>query len=261
MDTLNISLLNLMLGLLLVAVPALILRHYRTGLVGSLLVSVLRMTLQLFLVGLYLGYLFELDSMWVNVAWLLVMTGICSVDLLRRVRISLKLLLVPVYVSILISLGVVVLYFLAVVLRMDNIFESRYFIPICGIMLGNILSSSIIGINAFYDAMSRREQYYRYMLCNGASQKEATMPFYREAMIKAFNPTIATMAVMGLISLPGTLTGQIIGGSSPDEAIRYQIMILVIVIASSSLSLLMILKWSLRHTLDEYGLLRRDAIR
>jgi putative ABC transport system permease protein len=261
MGTIDISVIHLLIGLLLVLIPAAILYHYRTGIAKSMLISVARMVVQLFLVGLYLNYLFEWNNMWVNIAWALVMTGVCAIDLIKRIKISVKILFVPVYISILVALTLILFYFLKAVLSIDNFFDSRYFIPICGILLGNILSSNVIGLNAFYDGMMKEQKFYNYMLCNGATVKEATKPFFREALVKSFNPTIASMAVMGLISLPGTLIGQIIGGSAPNVAIRYQIMIMVIIMASAIISLWLSMKWSVQFTLNEFGNIKKDLIK
>ena len=260
MGTVDISLLQLLVGLLLVLIPGAILYNYRTGIVGAMFISVARMVVQLFLVGFYLNYLFAWNNIWVNAAWLLLMTGVCTIDLLRRIKLSVKLLFIPVYVSIFIALVLIASFFLKAVLNIENLFDSHYFIPVCGILLGNILSSNVIGLNAFYDGMVKEQSFYNYMLCNGATVKEATKPFFRAALIKSFNPTIASMAAMGLISLPGTLIGQIIGGNSPDIAIRYQIMIMVIIMASSIISLWLSMKWSIRQTLNDYGNIKMDNL-
>lgn len=74
-------------------------------------------------------------------------------------------------------------------------------------ILGNMLSANVIALNSFYGSLNRERQLYLYLLGNGASPSEALTPFMREALIKSFNPTIASMAVMGLIALPGTMTG------------------------------------------------------
>ena len=87
---------------------------------------------------------------------------------------------------------------------------------------------------------------------NGATRSEAIAPFIRQALIKAFSPGIANMAVTGLVALPGTMIGQILGGSSPHVAIKYQIMIVVITVASSMLSL-MITIMLLPEIFDSYG--------
>jgi len=260
-ETVDITVMNLLLGLLLVFIPAFILAKYKTGLTKSFCIAIARMVIQLFCVGFYLNYLFEWNSVWINILWLFVMTGVCAIDLLKRVRISIKTLFVPVFLAILFSLCLIAFYFLQVVLVLDNLFESRYFIPICGILLGNILSSNVIGLNAFYAQIEREQQFYNYLLCNGATLSEATRPFIKEALIKAFNPTIASIAVMGLISLPGTLIGQIMGGSVPNVAIRYQIMIMVIIMSSGIISLLLSLHWSIKHTFDEFGRFRKNVLK
>lgn len=261
MNTIDISIISLLIGLLLILIPGGVLYYYRTGITKAMSIAVARMVIQLFLVGFYLKYLFEWNNLWINIMWMLLMVGICSIDLIKRIKISVKVLFIPVYISVFISLVFIVIYFLKGVLLLDDLFESRYFIPVCGIILGNILSSNVIGLNAFFDRIVREQQLYNYLLCNGATVKEATKFFFREALIKAFNPTIASMAVMGLISLPGTLTGQIMGGSSPDVAIRYQIMIMIIIMTSSIISLLLSLHWSVKYTLDEYGRFKMDVLK
>lgn len=260
MHTADISIFHLFIGLLLVFIPGAILYYYRTGITRSMFIAVARMVVQLFLVGIYLKYLFEWNNVWVNTAWFLVMIGVCVADLLKRIRISFRVLFMPMFLAVFVSLSLIVVYFLKVVVGLDYLFDGRYFIPVCGILLGNVLSSNVVGLNAFYDRITREQQYYNYLLCNGATVAEATRPFIREALIKAYNPTIAGIAVMGLISLPGTLSGQIMGGSAPDIAIRYQIMIMVIIMSSTIISLLLGLQWSIRRMLDGYGRFRTEVM-
>lgn len=146
------------------------------------------------------------------------------------------------------------LLFLGLVVRPEKIFTARYFIPISGMILGNMLSANVIALNSFYGSLNRERQLYLYLLGNGASPSEALTPFMREALIKSFNPTIASMAVMGLIALPGTMTGQILGGSSPSVAIKYQIMLMITIFASSLISVLLTLWISRKKTFDKYGM-------
>ncbi len=258
MTTPEMSLVQLLIGLVLVVIPAYVLHKYNTGLVKDLLVSVLRMVVQLFLVGFYLNYIFEWNNMWVNISWLLLMIGVCATDMIRRIDMPWKVLFPPIYFAVFTSLTFVLVYFIKGVLQLENLFDSRMFIPIAGILMGNILSSNVIGMNAFYSSIIREQQMYHYLLGNGATQQEAISPFVKQAIIKSFNPAIASMAVMGLIALPGTMIGQIIGGSSPDLSIRYQIMIMVINLSASILSVLISLQLSMRYTFDKYGRLKKS---
>lgn len=102
-----------------------------------------------------------------------------------------------------------------------------------------MLGVNVIGLNTYYAGLRREQQLYYFLLGNGATRNEAIAPFVRQALIKAFSPGIANMAVTGLVALPGTMIGQILGGSSPHVAIKYQIMIVVITVVASMLSLMM----------------------
>ena len=79
----------------------------------------------------------------------------------------------------------------------------------------------------------------------------------REAVIKSFTPCIANMAVMGIVALPGTMIGQILGGSAPDVAVKYQMMIVVITMSASMLSLILALWLSTRNAFDAFGRLKQ----
>lgn len=256
METINIGYGHMALGFLLLIIPAYFLYRYRTGLVKDTLWAALRMTVQLFLIGFYLEYLFLWDSVWVNLLWVLFMVVIASSTVLKRTKLPQKMLFMAVAVAFLVSLLIIDLYFLGVVVRPEKIFTARYFIPISGMILGNMLSANVIALNSFYGSLTRERQLYLYLLGNGASPGESIAPFMREALIKSFNPTIASMAVMGLIALPGTMTGQILGGSSPSVAIKYQIMLMIAIFASSLISVLLTLWISRRKSFDRYDMMR-----
>ncbi len=116
---------------------------------------------------------------------------------------------------------------------------------------------NVIGLNTYYAGLRREQQLYYFLLGNGATRNEAIAPFVRQALIKAFSPGIANMAVTGLVALPGTMIGQILGGSSPHVAIKYQIMIVVITVVASMLSLMMTIFLASRKSFDSYGRLLR----
>lgn len=254
METINIGYGHMALGFLLLIIPTYFLYRYRTGLVKDTLIAALRMTVQLFLIGFYLEYLFLWDKLWLNLLWILLMTIIASSTALKRTHLPARTLFMAVSVAFLVSLLVIDFYFLGLVVRPEKIFTARYFIPISGMILGNMLSANVIALNSFYGSLNRERQLYLYLLGNGASPSEALTPFMREALIKSFNPTIASMAVMGLIALPGTMTGQILGGSSPSVAIKYQIMLMITIFASSLISVLLTLWISRKKTFDKYGM-------
>lgn len=257
MDTIDISYLYLGVGLLLLLVPIYYLWRYETGLLKGFCVGAVRMVVQMLFIGVYLRYLFEWDSPLVNCLWVLIMVYIATETAITRTRVRRGVLMMPMIVGFVVASVLVGLYFLGVVLQLDNVFSAQYFIPIMGILLGNMLTVNVIAVGTFYSTLQREQNLYYFLLGNGASQSEALVPFIRQAIAKSFSPTIANMAVMGLVSLPGTMIGQILGGSTPDVAIKYQIMIVVITMSASMLSLMIAIRLSVKKAFDGYGRMRR----
>ncbi|MCD8030176.1 MAG: ABC transporter permease [Bacteroides sp.] len=253
MGTIDISYTSLLIGLLLLCIPVFYLWKYRTGMVRATLIGTARMIVQLFLIGMYLKYLFLWNSPWINFLWVVIMIFVASETALSRTHLKRKILLIPVSVGFLVSVTLVGLYFLGVVLQLDNVFHAQYFIPIFGILMGNMLSSNVIALNTYYSGLQREQQLYYYLLGNGATRAEAQAPFIREALIKSFSPLIANISVMGLVALPGTMIGQILGGSSPNVAIKYQMMIMVITFTASMLSLMITISLASRRSFDSHG--------
>ena len=236
MGTTDISYVSLAVGLLLLAIPVYFFYRLKAKLIGSTLLAAARMVAQLLLIGLYLRYLFEWNSPLVNFVWVLLMVLVATFLLATAMAVG--------------------MYFLVFVLRLGHPFDARYFVPIMGILMGNMLSVNVIALNAFYDGLQREQQLYYYLLGNGATHAEAITPFARQAVEKSFAPCIANMAVLGIVSLPGTMIGQILGGSAPGIAIKYQMMITVITFSASMLSLMLVLYLADRRSFDAYGRLR-----
>jgi putative ABC transport system permease protein len=127
-----------------------------------------------------------------------------------------------------------------------------------GMILGNCLSGNVVGLERFYSALRRNEAEYLTFLLLGATRDEAIAPYFRDAVRAALNPTIAGMATMGLVALPGMMTGQILGGSEPWLAVKYQIAIMLAIFASTTLAVYLNLKLSIRKAFNELDVLRSD---
>lgn len=253
MGTIDISYLSLGIGLLLLLIPLFYIWKFKTGLLQATLIGTVRMIVQLFFIGVYLKYLFLWNNPWINFLWVIVMIFVASQTALSRTGLKQKILFIPISVGFICSVVCIGMYFIGIVLQLENIFNAQYFIPIFGILMGNMLSSNVIALNTYYNGLKREQQLYRYLLGNGATRAEAQAPFIREAIIKSFSPLIANIAVMGLVALPGTMIGQILGGSSPNVAIKYQMMIIVVTFTASMLSLMITISLASRKSFDAYG--------
>lgn len=257
MATIDITYPSLCIGLLLLLIPIYYIWRYETRLLKGICIGTVRMVVQMLFIGVYLRYLFEWDNPVINLLWVFVMVYIASETAITRTRIRRGILMMPLVVGFVVASVLVGLYFLGIVLELDNVFSAQYFIPIMGILLGNMLTVNVIAVGAFYSALQREQNLYYFLLGNGASRSEALQPFVRQAIVKSFSPTIANMAVMGLVSLPGTMIGQILGGSTPNVAIKYQIMIVVITMSASMLSLMISISLSSKRAFDGYGRMRQ----
>ena len=215
MGTIDISYLSLGIGLLLLLIPLFYIWKFKTGLLRATVIGTARMIVQLFFIGIYLNYLFLWDNPWINFLWVIVMIFVASQTALARTQLKRKILLLPISAGFLCSVVCVGLYFIGIVLRVENVFSARYFIPIFGILMGNMLSSNVIALNTYYSGLKREQQLYRYLLGNGATKAEAQAPFIRQAIIKSFSPLIANISVMGLVAFPGTMIGHI-GWQQPE---------------------------------------------
>lgn len=257
MGTIDISYISLLVGMLLLLIPIFYIWYYETKLLKAICIGAVRMVVQMLFIGVYLRYLFEWDNPVINSVWVFIMVYIASETALTRTRVKRSVLMMPLVIGFVVAGVLIGFYFLGIVLKLDNVFSAQYFIPIMGILLGNMLTVNVIAVGTFYSTLQREQNLYYFLLGNGASRSEALKPFVRQAIVKSFSPTIANMAVMGLVSLPGTMIGQILGGSSPHVAIKYQIMIVVITMSASMLSLMIAIQLSSKRAFDGYGRMKQ----
>jgi putative ABC transport system permease protein len=174
-----------------------------------------------------------------------------------------KKLIISLFAATFLGIILIDLFFLKFVIQLPNILAAQYTIPITGMVLGNCLRSNVIGINEFYYSIHEHKERYRFYLANGANQKEALFPFFRTALKKSANPTLASIATIGLVSLPGMMTGQILSGSSPLIAIKYQIMIMLAIFSGTILSVYLGISFSSKYVFDkrnnlDSGILKKD---
>jgi putative ABC transport system permease protein len=233
---------------------------FKLSLNRTILWSILRMTIQLSLVGLYLKYLFKFNLVWVNVLYILVMVAVAAYAVLKSSRLKLSKLFGPVFISILLPVGTVLLFINTFVVRIDNIFDAKYLIPICGMLLGNSMRNNIIGLSNFYAGLKENEKIYLYSIALGGRRMQALAPYFQASVIASINPILASMATIGIVSLPGMMTGQILGGSIPMVAIKYQLVIMLGIFYTQFFSVCLSLLFSIRLGFDEFDVLQKELL-
>ena len=255
--TMIISIPALIMFAVILVFPVLIFRHLGLRLTRDLLISMTRMAVQLALVAVYLGYIFRLDMPVVNLAWVLVMIVVATGSILRQSLLSWRkciwtILPAHLLTSLLILSGFLLVFDLA------TIISARYLVPLMGMVLGNILRSNVVALDRFFSELRAGVAVHIQYLTLGASGAEAVRPFLRNALRAAVGPQIGTVATMGIVSLPGMMTGQILGGSSPAVAIAYQIMIMIAIFTAATVSSFLAVHFATRAAFDPYGRLREE---
>ncbi len=236
-QTVDITYLNLLIALSSFIVPLLLFWYYKVRIVKDMLIGIIRMIVQLSLVAIYLEWIFEQNNFAVNIIWVVVMVFVSVFDTLKRVNLSLRYFLLSFTLAGFISIAIVDIFFLGYVIELDYFFDARYFIPITGMIIGNTLSHNIVGLTAYLKELREKEEFYYFLLTNTNSKKRTQGHFIKDAIKAGLNPLIASMSVIGLISLPGMMTGQILGGSSPIVAIKYQVMIMIAIFIGCTIGL------------------------
>ncbi len=248
--------------LLLLLIPIIILnRALKLTFNKEMIISVFRMLLQLSFAGLYLQYIFKLNNPFINILYLLILITIATAHSLRSSSLKLRELFIPIFISVAVPQFLILLAFNFSVAGSDRLLDAMFIIPVGGMLLGNCLNGNILALNTFYSGIKDDEKRYNYSLSLGASHNQALLPYLRNSMNLAIKPTLASMATTGLVALPGMMTGQILAGSLPLTAIKYQIAIFIAILAAKYFSMLLSMIISRKKGFTKYHTLNTEIFR
>lgn len=206
----------------------------------QILISSIRMTLQLMLAGYILVFLFENINPIYTVIVVILMESFAIHNIFKRTNITL-----PIRLKKIIALSMVIgtlsslVYFLFVVVRLSPWYDPQYVIPIAGMIIGNSMTGISLGVTRLVDGMYTERHLIESALMLGATPKMSVKKIINNALDSAILPTINSMVGMGIVFLPGMMTGQILSGASPVTAIEYQIAIMLGILGSVSLTVIL----------------------
>ncbi|MCL2792585.1 MAG: iron export ABC transporter permease subunit FetB [Spirochaetaceae bacterium] len=220
---------------LLLIVVLIIMKKCRINQTKLLFVASLRMTVQLVLAGLVLTYIFQNPRPLFTVLYLMVMTGFAIFIVLSRNKSINKQFKIIVGAS-LASTGLAIVCFFIMVVVGVSLFNPQYTIPISGMIIGNAMTGVGLGLRTFNESIKARRSRIDALLNIGATPRKILLPFVNQSLETALLPTLNSMIGMGIISLPGMMTGQILSGTLPMTAILYQIAIIIAICAVTCLA-------------------------
>jgi len=238
MSYVDISLGRLLLSLGLIAVAVVLSRRSRLDLEVDLIWGAVRGAAQLIAIGYVLLLLFNHQRpVWVLLL-LAVMVVVAAWTASRRVEHGPPILVLLPRALVAIGLGAlvaVVPVFVAVV-PLHPWFEARYLVPISGMMLSNAMNVVALVFERIFGSTRSEADQVEALLALGATPRQALHRQIRTALRAALLPTINGLLTVGLVALPGMMTGQIVSGTPPEQAVRYQIVILYQLVAVAAVA-------------------------
>jgi len=216
------------LALAFIPVLAVVIIMYKWSLnVKSAFYAISRMLVQLMVIGYFLAYIFEADSVWVVLAVVTVMVFASSWIALRTTKIKRTLLYKKTLYSVVLGGGITFLLVTQAVLNLNPWYSPRYVIPLAGMIFASSMNSVSLAVERLTAEIERNVDY-----------QQARNTALRTSLIPITNSLFA----VGLVSLPGMMTGQILSGISPLVAVRYQIMVMCMIFGSAGISSALFLK-------------------
>ncbi|MCP4641514.1 MAG: iron export ABC transporter permease subunit FetB [bacterium] len=226
---------DLAVAAVLVLVAAGVSLSLRLGLERRLALAAVRTVVQLLLIGYVLRTVFGLDSALAVGGVVLIMVGAASHAAVRRPTRTYRGATWRAFATLTFSGLLTTFVVTNVIVGVDPWYRARYVIPLLGMILGNGLTGISLCLDQLLETLDDRRNQIEMELAHGATRWEAARDALSDAVRKGMIPIINSMMVVGLVSLPGMMTGQILAGANPLEAVKYQIVVMFMIAAATSL--------------------------
>ena len=260
MSVIALTELDLALAAILILLLAALSWKQKLGLQQQLLIAAMRTVVQLGLIGLVLKALFEdLHPVWlIPVCIIMVMAAGREVIARQDKRLAGGYLVGTG--AMFVSSFSITLLALVVIVQPAPWYQPQYAIPLLGMMLGNTMTGIAVGMERLLKTVADDHDRIEQRLMLGESPDDALRGPLRDAARAGMIPIINAMAAAGIVSLPGMMTGQILAGAPPVEAVKYQILIMFMVTAGTGFGTMLALRLSSRRLFDDRARLRLDRL-
>ncbi|KAB8319387.1 iron export ABC transporter permease subunit FetB [Tolypothrix campylonemoides VB511288] len=212
----------------------------RIGLELNLAIATGRTILQLAVLGYVLEFIFALDNPWAVLAILSVMLTISAIVARNRITQKIPQMLPLVWGSIFVSTTLTMIYTNFLIIQPDRWFEPQYVIPLAGIVLGNAMNAAALAGERLVSTINASHLEIETHLSLGATPQQAIVQYRKDAVRAGLIPTLNQMMVIGMVTLPGIITGQLLSGVNAREAASYQILIMFMIAFANLLTTLLV---------------------
>lgn len=256
----NLTIFQLFLASLISLLLIIISKKNKFGTAKEIFRNSLQMIIQLFILGYILIILLKPLHPYLAILYIFVMLFLAIRTFKKRLLKSNQQFIKNGAIAIVIGSFISLVYFIGIIVRPTSIINPQYVIPVYGMISGNTLTSVVLGINTFNESV-RTQKTYIYTLINlGVEPQIALNNSIKTTIAAAINPTLTSMASMGLVSLPGMMTGQILSGVDPFTAVKYQVAIMFAILGSVFISNFISLYLNKKAIINSQGELLIDLI-
>ncbi len=230
------------------------------GLGKKLVVAGARTVVQLLLLGYLLVYVFATSQPWLVGLICTAMVVLAALESVKRAGRRYTRIRLDAFLSLSLAAGLTVLLATAVVIRADPWWSPRYLIPLLGMVLGNGLTGISLGLDRCLAKFDEGRAEIELWLASGATPWEAARPAAAEAIRAGLIPILNSMSVVGLVTIPGMMTGQILGGTDPGLAARYQMLVMFLISGATAAGTTGVVLLAVRALFDDGGRLRPERL-
>jgi putative ABC transport system permease protein len=234
-ETIVIGWLELALATFFIMVAGVVSLAMSLGLLRSLAIATLRTYLQLIALGFVLTWIFSTHSVWIVLGVFLFMMLMTAQILLKRVKHKPSSLYLSTFTAVFLSAVIVTFSVTGLIVHVEPWYDPRYVLTIGGMVLGNSMNGIALSLERLFDDLSKRAAEVNQALAFGGTRWEASLPSIRTALTAGMTPILNSMSAVGLVSIPGMMTGQLLAGADPVEAAKYQIVVMLMISAASAL--------------------------
>src|SRR5579863_6159308 len=262
MNPILLTPLDLAIASVLIVLDGILSLLLRLGLHRQLAWAALRMVVQLVLVGFILRFVFALASPLATLTVVLVMVAIAGREVAARPEqrlgrfgnyaVGASAVAIATFLTAILALTTAI--------RPQPWYDARYAIPLAGIILGNVLNAASLALDSLLGGVVRERAAIEAQLALGASIGTAMRRLVREALRRALLPIVNQMSAAGVVTLPGIMTGQILAGMAPMEAVKYQILLMFLLSGGSGLAAVAVVLLAARRLTDTRQRLRLDRL-
>jgi putative ABC transport system permease protein len=251
---------DLTVAALLVLFAGLLSAFFRLGLERKLAVAALRTVLQLLLIGYILRWVFAVQSLAVIVLIIGVMGLIAGRSALDRSSWVYKGAYWDAFLTLIFTGLITTLVVTKTVIGVTPWYDPQYIIPLLGMVLGNGLTGISLALDEVLNRLYNEREKIEMELAHGASKWEASITHLRDAVKRGMIPIINSMMVVGIVSLPGMMTGQILAGADPLDAVKYQVVVMFMLASGTALGTMALVLLTYRRLFNERHQLLWSAI-